>query len=373
MITWSHDDVVREFTPRPPAVPTRVTIADLAKAAGVSKASVSLALAGKGTLGPELRARIVELARELGYRPDPALSRIAAGRWKNHRAPAGTTLAYLDTPHPLASRELPHKTPTILVPTNARLLRNRLDALGYGLEVFNTADYPSARALARVLVNRGIPGLLLGPLYKERFVQEFPWGRFASVSVHDGYVTPPVHHFVPDYVHAIRQCWDQVLACGYRRPGLVLFHEMHEHRINFLVPACHARLQAALPAPDRLPVHYYDLRKPRDLATWFHTHRPDAVIGFNDAHYWALHDLGLVIPRDCAVVSLLRHPDDPANPVAGTNTSTPEMLLHALGQLDTLIRRGEYGPPQTPVIHSFVGSWHDAPSLPRAPARAETQ
>src|SRR5579872_4281430 len=47
-----------------------VTLEDVAKVAGVTPSAVSYALAGKGTLSAATRARILQCARELGYRPN---------------------------------------------------------------------------------------------------------------------------------------------------------------------------------------------------------------------------------------------------------------------------------------------------------------
>jgi DNA-binding LacI/PurR family transcriptional regulator len=46
------------------------TIYDVAKAAGVTAATVSVALSGKGVVNSETRARILKCAEELGYRPN---------------------------------------------------------------------------------------------------------------------------------------------------------------------------------------------------------------------------------------------------------------------------------------------------------------
>jgi len=61
-------------------MPRAVTIRDVAQRAGVSRQTVSRAINNKGEISPETRARVLEIARELGYRP----SSIARGL-KTHR------------------------------------------------------------------------------------------------------------------------------------------------------------------------------------------------------------------------------------------------------------------------------------------------
>jgi DNA-binding LacI/PurR family transcriptional regulator len=55
-----------------------VTIQDIADTLGIHKSTVSNALAGKGRLAETTRARIITLAEELGYEPDPLAQRLAA-------------------------------------------------------------------------------------------------------------------------------------------------------------------------------------------------------------------------------------------------------------------------------------------------------
>ncbi len=60
--------------------PRRATIEDVAAAAGVSVATVSRALRGLPNVAPSTRDRVSEVAAALNYQPDPAASRLAAGR-----------------------------------------------------------------------------------------------------------------------------------------------------------------------------------------------------------------------------------------------------------------------------------------------------
>ena len=52
-------------------VARRVTIADVAERAGVSKTAVSFAFNNPDRLNVATASRILEIANELGYRPDP--------------------------------------------------------------------------------------------------------------------------------------------------------------------------------------------------------------------------------------------------------------------------------------------------------------
>jgi DNA-binding LacI/PurR family transcriptional regulator len=59
---------------------TRATINDVAQAAGVSKGAVSFALNGRPGISPETRARILEIAEELGWTPSPRARALSVSR-----------------------------------------------------------------------------------------------------------------------------------------------------------------------------------------------------------------------------------------------------------------------------------------------------
>ena len=66
-----------------PRATGRVTLADVARLAGVSPITVSRALRGERAVDPELVARAKAAAEQLGYRPDPA-ARALASRHSSH-------------------------------------------------------------------------------------------------------------------------------------------------------------------------------------------------------------------------------------------------------------------------------------------------
>lgn len=60
--------------------PRRLTIKDVAQAAGVSLTTVSHALNDRGYVDPETRARVKRIAAELGYRPNLRAQRLRTGK-----------------------------------------------------------------------------------------------------------------------------------------------------------------------------------------------------------------------------------------------------------------------------------------------------
>ena len=103
----------------------RVTQKEIARKAGVDASTVSLALAGHPRIPESTRAHIRQVAAELGYRPDPALSSIAAARWQGRRDAKGTALAFL-------ADDL--KTAEIELKLYLEGVRQQAGLLGYGIE-----------------------------------------------------------------------------------------------------------------------------------------------------------------------------------------------------------------------------------------------
>ena len=346
----------------------RVTQNDLARAAGVSKAAVSLALNDRPEVSEDLKKRIRELAEELGYRRDPVLSQIAASRWKNTSASAGSVLAYVavlrpdPTPGSKPRKQDPEKD------TQFQGAAIRALELGYKMEFFGCANASQARSISKEIYSRGIKGVILSAIYFQEFVDVFDWKHIAAVAIHDGYVQPPVEQFTPSYVHSLRICWDKALAAGSKRPGIVLFHEMCEHYINFILSACTTKLQSELKESSRLPIHYFDAEDRKAFIGWFKKYKPDVVIGFNDYHYWNLLEEGIRIPEEARFISMLRDDDSArapwTNPVAGMTLPQNQMGMEAMDRLDALLRQGQIGLPELPTIHRLGSRWQEGASFP---------
>ena len=125
----------------------RPTISDVAREAGVSKATVSAVINDKGTVNPTTRARVLTVIERLNYRPSPFARRAGADRAK--------CIGLL-----IKEAHNPFYTEII---TSAR---RRAAAEGYTLLVASSeGDYEAERKIFEVLRAKDVDGMLVNPVF----------------------------------------------------------------------------------------------------------------------------------------------------------------------------------------------------------------
>jgi LacI family transcriptional regulator len=152
--------------------PARIGIKDVAEAAGVSVATVSRVLNGVDTVGPELRARVVRVSQQLGYRPNPHARALHTGR--SHAVGIAATYlgGFFGTLFDGLEARFAHAGYRLLVAsgdggrasekaTVTDLLNRRVDGLVSALESVSNSDLLdlAQRGTPLVLVGRVVPGL----------------------------------------------------------------------------------------------------------------------------------------------------------------------------------------------------------------------
>ncbi len=119
------------------------TIADVAAKAGVSTATVSRVLAGLGHARPETRARVLEAARDLDYRP----SEVARSLKRRSTQTLGLIITDIENPY---------------FPQLVRSVEDAARAAGYSVLLCNAADDPEREAsYLDLLVDRRVDGLVI--------------------------------------------------------------------------------------------------------------------------------------------------------------------------------------------------------------------
>ena len=134
----------------------------IALAAGVSHSTVSRALRGNPLISAAQRDRILKIARDMGYRPDPGIARVMAEVRGAGSGARKHSLAVLLCGSPAGLRWLP-------VTQILHGIRQRCDQLGFALDELTLDADMSASRLLDILKARGLEGVLLVQSFGMKF------------------------------------------------------------------------------------------------------------------------------------------------------------------------------------------------------------
>jgi LacI family transcriptional regulator len=329
----------------------RVTLRDIAAAAGVSAMTVSLALRKNPRIPAARRAQIRRLARRMGYRPDPALIALAAYRQRQRPVPEREALAFL-VAGPAPGQPGAHSDlAALLKGATAQAAR-----LGYHLEAFRTgAEAASSEGVARVLLNRGIRGVIVAPLPAYQSRLDFPWKRFCPIAVGISLSFPVLHSVSFDRFSAVSKIWANLWKHGYRRP-LLVFPEGTDLRVQHQYRAAHLLQQELrVRARDRVPSFFPKRVVSSHVAAWIRRHSVDIVISTDAALCASLRNLDLAIPRRLGFATL-----DKANAstgISGIDQNRERLGASTVTLLHGLLIENEYGVPAHPRQTILDAAW----------------
>jgi LacI family transcriptional regulator len=228
--TCGRFNTVLELSRRPHETPTmsNVTLLEIARRLGVSKTAVSLALRNKPGLSAETKQRIVKLAEELGYAPNPLSVELMALVRDNRQKSAGQTIAFFNTFMDPGLMKRIEGFPEFV--TGAAL---RAERYGYKVEVFEARSPGMTGArLADILQARGIRGILVGPRWGQEPEMDFPWERFSVVLVGEPEYGKNLHRVCNHHIHACSTALRNLAAKGYRNIGVALA-AIHERSYGY--------------------------------------------------------------------------------------------------------------------------------------------
>jgi len=145
--------------------PPPVTLADVARKAGVSTATASMALRKQRRISPATRHRVQRAAKELGYVPNPNLTRLMAHLRLRRKPAFRSVIAGLTTEREGAARLYAHEV--------VAAARKRAHELGYGFHLLQIPTSATTRRVQeRELRHRGIEGVIIFPLSAPQDLRE---------------------------------------------------------------------------------------------------------------------------------------------------------------------------------------------------------
>lgn len=333
------------------------SLREIAEAAGVSKTTVSLALRGNARISAEQRERIQQLAKRMGYRPDPTIARIAANGWKSSRRRGGVPIAFV------MGMEKPSKHAGQVYLNGAK---RQGTALGYKVERHDLADYGSPERLSQVLSTRGYEGLILFQIQNQDFCDRFDWDKFSSVACTLSRVSLPTQLVSPDFVLQSEESWELLRRRDYKRIGLALLRQSNDldSLVRAGVFAFHEHYgRARLP---KIPPMAFDAdynKGSAEFLAWVARNKPDVIVGLTDLFLWWLVEAGIRVPEDIGFVSLLGGGNLRGLVVSGWDWNADALGAASMEQLDLQIRSGRRGKNARANTLMLPSSWIEGATL----------
>ncbi|GAB4167672.1 MAG: LacI family DNA-binding transcriptional regulator [Terrimicrobiaceae bacterium] len=326
-------------------------LADIARRAGVSVATVSLALRGRAGVARKTAEKVKVVAEEMGYRPNPLLSSLASKKFRSREVVDGTPLALMVFPLPDGGR------PT----TYEKVLKEQAGELGYAPTVYRVDAGTSPEALYRRLYHSMVQGIvILGGLQDDGFLRSFDWGQFSVVQCGRYFGPQPFHVVRPNIFQAVKLIFQELQLLGYRRIGYAVGRhpasiEDDDARFGTAV----AMETVLLKPKDRVPVFQGRFDDIAALRAWLDRHRPEAMIGFSPGIYWELRDAGYRIPEALGFAAM--HATGESHPsgviCSGAQQNQNEIARQSVLLLDQMVRNRERGLPRSSLDVLVRSTW----------------
>lgn len=317
-----------------------------------------MALRGDRTIPKARCAEIMQVAREMGYHPNPMAVGLAVFKRSSKTIPVRAVLAWINFwPEP---KELRKFTEFELYWQGAN---SEAEKMGYRLEEFVCHDRLTAERLEQILLARGIYGIMIPPHPLQPDWGSFNWERFSALRLGRSMMTPRTHVVTSDHVANAMTAVDAIRLHGYKRIGFVGDTAVTDRR--WLFEAGFLRAQLEISQRDRLRIFAVDRLNPyasqTELTTWLKKHKPDAVLSSFPQLPDMVQKSGYRIPEDIgmAATSILD-----GNLDAGIHQNSEEIGRVATLMLISLIHDNARG---IPLIHRELlvkGKWIDGSSLP---------
>ncbi len=327
----------------------RVNMRDVAREAGVSLATVSLAMRGHPSIPVATRERILAVAERMGYRANARVAELMGEIRRNRAADRITESAALVWSD--ATREAVGGFGHLVEMEGA--VRERLGRHGFGLDVFYRED-ESMKHVERVLRARGIRGVILAPLIRlpHRHLN-WDWSRLSVVIAGSGLWRPEFH---------------RVRFNHFEEMALILHHLRHRGKSRKVAlisdKAVDARSQRAVVggflahAGEGAEACVFESNGNDRVALlkWLRAFRPDhIVVGRADVIDWLLES---GMESKLVLTSQYLHSD--GERYAGIREDYGRLGSASAGQLLQQLTFHESGEPQDPIKIFITGRWEGA-------------
>lgn len=295
------------------------------------------------------RFRIQEIAIKLGYRPDPLIQRLNTHLGDRKRSSYVGTLAWVTDLSEATSRISPQMAETF---DGAKA---RAEASGYMMEEFNLdRKRMTGERLGKILLARGIQGVLLAGIFKQRFSLRMPWDQFSVVTI--GYLlrNPQFHRIANHQLHTGRTALHALHRKGYKRIGLAITRQTNAYSDNLWLDAL-VFYQRSIPLNHRVPAYMPSKWDECSFIQWVQKNRPDSLISNDTNILGMLERNGFRVPGDIGYVNMDWTSTRPE--LSGVDQQRFATGEASVDMLTGMLYRNEKGIPKIPRVLMLEGTW----------------
>lgn len=326
-------------------------MAAVARAAGVSTSTVSKALREDPTIPGDRRREIQDVAKKLGYRPNPLVAALMARLHSRRRR---------NDPHHIAWIDLWPDDRAAARTTDFKLMllgaQQRAAELGYQIEVHRVArDGTSAGRLHDILISRSQWGLIIPPVPKEAMTYPLNLEGLTGVTIGTSLHQPVMHRVASNLFQGGQLACRKLRELGYRRIGLALSPAMND-RVDEKWLGAFLAEQVDWPRDERIPPLLVDEAGEASFVAWRKRHQPDAVLL---AEPYIDNWIQRPPARPATAVVWLRRIESVGRNTFAIDTRPGKMGAAAVELVVAQIHRNERGSPQ--IHHTLLldGVWSE--------------
>jgi DNA-binding LacI/PurR family transcriptional regulator len=233
--------------------------------------TVSLSLRGSPKISAATRDRIQHLADEMGYRPDPEISRLMRHLRSSRTLQGKVGLALVDfyPTSDFAENSYNHRIRQGAI--------RRATELGFNVTALHAADCDfSLKHLLKIVRHRGLEGALLLPsVAPTKLDPTVDWRDVSVVATSNSILAPRFHSVVPHQFANMMRLIETMQARGHRRICAIFdefFDERTAHNFTAAINWHHHGQRTLV-----LPAKMVAAEKAALVAHWIEKHQPDMI------------------------------------------------------------------------------------------------
>ncbi|WP_309027345.1 LacI family DNA-binding transcriptional regulator [Pelagicoccus enzymogenes] len=334
----------------------KVSMLDIAKELGISRATVSLALNNSPKVAVATRQSVLDAARRIGYKADPYVSALMAARRHGREPSDAPVLALVIPSREENSWKERYNLKRFIEGCQAYALE-----LGFKTELFWIGDRAmTAMRLNQIICSRGIRGAVLISQGQWSPKLEYEWKDLAIVSFGGRELAPRSDWLSSDYYGNMEEALRILKSQGFSRIGFTMEKSFVFSRHNRWAAAYHME-QAE---KELEPIDIWQDPSPtfEGFREWFVRNQPEAILSIEP--YTVLkwvRQLGLQVPEDVSVAAITNVEE--GGPVSGIVIDTETCGKLAIDMLLERIHRSESLPYATPRHVTVSGYWNRGETL----------